>query len=89
MVGQSFVQNLNLVMIQVSASGNSLVPTHPQPLGPPPIPPFIITDTIIAVQYFVRQSTRHQCSYNSVSSVSINGRPHNGPVYDDKGNRLT
>ena len=57
----------------------------PTPSGPPPIPPFVITDASTAGQYFGCQSTSQKRSDNSVSSVSINGRP----LYDDKGNRLT
>ena len=84
MVDQYFLHNLNSWISQVSASGNSLVPMPPTPSIPPPIPPFVITDSSTAGQYFGCQGTRQQRSYNSISSVSINGRPYNGPIYNDK-----
>ena len=89
MVDQTSVHNLNLQIIKVIASGNSLVPMPPPPPGPPPITPFVTTDVSTSGQSFGCQVTRQQRSDNSVSSVSINTRPYNGPVYDDKGNRLT
>ena len=60
----------------------------PPPSGPPPIPSFVITYYRTYGQYFVRQGTRQQHLDNSLSSLSNNGRPYNGPVYNDKVNRL-
>ena len=88
MIDQSFVHNLNPRISQVSASGNSLVPIPTAPSGPTPIPPFVTIAASTAGQYFGRQGTR-QLSDNIGSSVSINRRPCNGPVYDDKVNCLT
>ena len=88
-VDQSFVRNLNSRINQVSASGNSLFQTPPPTSGNPPIPPFVITDENTAGQSFGRQGTRQQRSDNSAYSVSINRRPYNGPVYNEKRNCLT
>ena len=88
-VEQSFFHNLNSQIIQVSASGNSLVPMPPPPSGPPPILPFVIKDASTSVQSFGRKGNRQQISDNIISFVSINGRPYNGTVFDDKINRLT
>ena len=44
--------------------------------------PFVITDYSTAGQYFGCQGTRHKSSDNILSSISNNGRPYNGPVYN-------
>ena len=88
-VDQSLVQNLKLRIIQVSALGNSLFPMPPPPSVPLQILPFVTTDAITYGQYFCRQGTKQQNSDNSIYSVSINGRPSNGPVYYDKVNCIT
>ena len=62
-VGQSFVHNLNSQTNQVSAYGNTLVPIPNPPLGPPPIPTFVITDTRTFEQPFGNQGTRKKRSY--------------------------
>ena len=56
-VDQSFVHNLNSQIIQVGASGNSLVSIPPPPSVPPQIPSFVTTYAIPARQYFGRQGT--------------------------------
>ena len=89
LVYQSFAHNLNSIINQVSASDDSLVKMPPTPSRPPSIPPFVIIDSRTCGHSFGSQVTRHQRSDNSVSSLYINGRPYNGPVYDDKGNRIT
>ena len=89
MVYQSFVHNLNSWINQVSASVNLLVPMPPPPPVPPLITPFVIIDASTSGQSFGCQGTRHQRSDNSVSSVSINRRPYNRPIYDDKLKFLT
>ena len=88
-IEQPFVHNFNSRIIQVMASGTSLVPMSTPPSVHPQITPFVITDDITADKYFGPQGTRHQHSDNSVSSVFIKGIPYTGPVYNDKGNRLT
>ena len=88
-VDQSFVHNLNSQIDQLSASSNSLVPMPPPPSGPPPILPYVTTYSRTAGKSFSLQCTRHKCSYHSLSSLYINGRPYNGPVYDDKVNCIT
>ena len=72
---QSFVHNLNSQISQVSASGKSLVPMPTPPSVTPPIPQLVITYYITSGQYFGCQDTIQHSSHNSVSSVSINGRP--------------
>ena len=59
-VDQSFLRNLNFQFIQVSASGNSLVPMPPSSSVPPPIPPFLITGSSTFVQPFDCQSISQQ-----------------------------
>ena len=73
----------------MSASGILLVLMDPPPSGPPPILPFESSNASTAGQSVVHQGTRNQRSDNSVSYAYINGRPQNGPVYDEKENYLS
>ena len=57
-VHQSFAQKLNLWIIQVSESGNSLVLMPTPPAGPSPIIPFVTTYYRITIQSFCCQGTR-------------------------------
>ena len=88
-VCQSFVNNLKSRINQVSASGNSLLLMPPPPSLPPPILPFLIADPRTAGQSFGCQGTRQRCAYDSLSPVSINVRPYNDPVHEEKVNCLT
>ena len=88
MVYQYFVHNLNFQINQVSESSNLLVPMPHAPSGPQPIITFVCKYARTSGQSFGRQGNSQKRSDNSIYSVSTNGRPYNGPVYDNRKNIL-
>ena len=69
---------------------SGLVPLYPVTSTTPHIPPIVITTDNSSVQYFVKIGTHQQsCSDSSSNySVSINGRPYWGPIFDANGQKI-
>ena len=68
----------------------ALVPLPPAPTqNVPPIPPVVTTNAQSAGQTFGRQGTRARPSdASTIATVTINGRRHDGPVFDINGNPI-
>ena len=89
----SMVAALSASIREVSTSNNTIPSTSLVALPPaptnyvPPIPPIVTTNAQSAGQTFGRQGTRVRPSDTStIASVTINGRRHEGPVFDINGN---
>ena len=86
----SLVNAINASIMELSTSSQQL-PLPPTPTNHlPPVPPIVTTNARTAGQSFGRSGTRQRRSDDSstIASVTINGRQHNGPVFDANGNPL-
>ena len=90
------VPNVSLVnaicaSIREISTTNQLVPLPPTPTTlTPPVPPIVTTNARTAGESFGRSGIRQRRAddNSTIASVTINGRPHNGPVFDASGNPL-
>ena len=59
-------------------------------MGETPVPPIVTTDAKSAGKSFDRRGARQNPSGDSrtIALVTVNGRTHNGPVYDANGNQI-
>ena len=89
-----FRSQIALIQGEASAAGNqqSIVPLPPTPQTQAPIPPMVTTGTASesAGNNFGRQGSRQRqaSDQSSVSSVTVNGRPYSGAIFDMNGNRI-
>ena len=92
---KSMVAALSASIREVSTSNittpsTSLVSLPPAPTtNAPPIPPIVTTNAQSAGQTFGRQGSKVRPSDTStIATVTINGRRHEGPVFDINGNPI-
>ena len=74
--------------VSTSNQGETTSAVIPLPPAPSGIPPIIMTPAQTAGQSFGRSGSRVAPSDSTLASVTVNVRPHVGPIFDSNGNRI-